>query len=404
MEELIAHEHIVEKKACSVCESERLECTIHLPEFPLTGIFVNDHTNLQVPRGYDQELLVCYDCGHVQLGYVLPPEKLYGSTYLHRSSVSHIAPSASSFFAQYVDSLSGGRTFDCILEVGCNDMLLLNQMASRGQEVIGIDPIWKDQSPDVAPNMRIIGALIEDVDFETQMPTKPDLIFSTHNLEHINEPLEQFSRLVDFVDEGALFVIEVPDIDSMIDNLRFDQVFHQHLHYFGLASLERFIERVGGEYIGHNFNFKNWGGSLSIAFRKGEGKSKSSVTFPAFRTPKKELIIERYEIFRQRMSGFMKLVEGLRWDIWGYGAGQMVPSVAYNLGSDLSFLKGIFDDDPSRSNLAYPHLPVRILQPSSDLYLRDSVVMITALDGVRAIVNRLRQFNPRFIIAPIDVF
>jgi hypothetical protein len=283
-------------------------------------------------------------------------------------------------------------------------MLLLNQMASRGREVIGIDPIWKDQSPDVAPNMRIIGALIEDVDFETQMPTKPDLIFSTHNLEHINEPLEQFSRLVDFVDEGALFVIEVPDIDSMIDNLRFDQVFHQHLHYFGMASLKKFIERVGGEYIGHTFNYRNWGGSLSIAFRKGDGQSKSSLTFPAFRTPEKELIVERHEIFRQRMSGFMKLIEGLRSDIWGYGAGQMVPSVAYNLGSDLSFLKGILDDDPSRNNLTYPHLPVRILQPYSDLDLRDSVVMITALDGVRAIVNRLRQFTPRFIITPIDVF
>ena len=393
---------IIEKTVCSVCSSSRIEEVINLPAFPLTGIFVEEDMTNEVPKGYDQELVVCADCGHVQLRWVLPPSEVYNINYTHRSSASHLAPMASSFLVRYIDSLVQDRTFECILEIGCNDLFLLNKMSPRSRQLVGIDPIWKDRASGVDPKVKVIGDFVEEVDLESQIGTKPDLIISTHNLEHINKPVEQLHRLMDAATEDALFVIEVPDIDLMIDNLRFDQVFHYHIHYFGLAVLLKLIKRIGGEYVGHTFNFRNWGGSLIIAFRKSRDKSVASTPVP--RVISKELIAERHRIFRQRMDGFMRLVEGLQCDIWGYGAGQMVPAVAYNLRSDLSFLKGIFDDDPARNGLTYPHLPVRIFRPNESLDLKDAVVVITALDGVRAIISRLHRFNPRFILVPNDVF
>ena len=82
----------------------------------------------------------------------------------------------------------------------------------------------------------------------------------------------------------------------------------------------------------------------------------------------------------------------------------MVPAVAYHLGTNLSFLSGIVDDDSNRHGLTYPGMSVPIVPVEQVSDWKNSAVTILALDGVRAIVNRLHQQQPRFVLAPINVF
>ncbi|HYD70495.1 methyltransferase domain-containing protein [Azospirillum sp.] len=387
------------KTRCSVCGGGNLETVFELPNFPITGIFVERPVSGPV-QGYDQALLSCPDCGHAQLQRTVPPARLYGEGYSHRSTICHLMPAATRFFIDYVDRLTGGRVFDCILEIGCNDLMLLKRMAPRGRTVVGIDPIWKGRDHEAPTPIHMIGKFIEEVDFARDLPARPQLIFSTHNLEHIDEPAEQFARLMEAAADDALFVIEVPDIDIMTRNLRFDQVFHQHVHYFGLASFIAFIERIGGHYVDHAFDYRNWGGSLIVAFRKGQGER------PAIQAPQPTPahLAEHYGMFRRRMADVMRQATRFDGPLWGYGAGQMVPAVAYHLDSDLSFLEGVFDDNPQRAGLVWPHLAPVIRTPAEDTRLDDAGAMILALDGVRPIMNRLRALNPRQIFVPINAF
>jgi len=390
---------IVDLKTCVVCGNPDLEQVIALPDFPLTGIFL-DSRPADLPRGYDQSLMACGRCGHAQLATALPPAELYGGAYANRSSVSHLSHAASDWFVSYIDAIAPGRVFNCILEIGCNDLVLLKKLASKGKARFGIDPIWIDNQPEPTEGLTVIGGFVEDVDFSAFGESKPDLIVSTHNLEHIADPTGLISRLLEIAADDALIVMEVPDMMCLVRHRRFDQVFHQHLHYFTLDSFVRMIERAGGHYHGHAFNQRNWGGSVSICV--GKAPPAHSVETPQTDGLTPSAIRTAYRGYRDHMADFMAMIEASAYPMVGYGAGQMVPAVAYHLQSDLSFLECIYDDSADRDGLMYPHLAPVIKTPNAGLSLADKAVLITALDGVRPIMNRLRDANPLFVYTPVN--
>jgi hypothetical protein len=386
---------------CSVCQSTSLENIFYLENFPLTGIFV-EKKEPESRDGHDQSLHMCNDCGHAQLGSILPGSFLYGDHYAHRSSASHITPSSFKFILEYLESNFGNK-FSQALEIGCNDLVLLKELSSRARKVAGIDPIWIDKQPDdLLPNMQVIGDFIENVDLAAQISEAPDLVVSTHNFEHIIDPLAQLKRLLEAASDNAVFIIELPDLHSMVNNLRFDQVFHQHFHYFSLASFLTMIGNAGGHYIDHSINYRNWGGSFTVAFSNNPDRANDlPINIP---TANPTWIKDRYQLFKDGMANVKRLIEGLDGEIWAYGAAQMLPTLAYHLETDFSFLTGIMDDCPLRNGKTYPTIPVQIHKPDEKTSLKDQTVIITALDAIRPITNRLIDFDPKFIVNPSLVY
>lgn len=398
----MASSNIPEIDACAVCGNPNLTSIMDLPNFPITGVFVTE-SSPGPSVGHDQALHQCGDCGHAQLARILPPPDLYGDGYAHRSSASHLTPTAFRFVLDYLKKMRPDHRFRSILEIGCNDLMLLNQLAPLADRATGIDPIWIGRTPgtdESAASMTVVGNYIEDVDLATALPERPDLVISTHNMEHIADPKTQLARLIDVAADDALFVMEVPDYEAMARNLRFDQVFHQHIHYFSLASFLNMIDQAGGHYLDHVVNPHNWGGTFIVAFTK----AKQDAIAPAVAPPAAAETARLYALFQNRMQGFLEMLEAQDGDIWAYGAAQMLPTLSYHMDSDLSFLAGILDDCKFRPGLTYPHIPVRIHRPDDTTDLSGSTVVVTALDAVRPILNRLRDFNPRYVMVPTQVF
>lgn len=392
----------IENQICKVCGNPNLQTIAELPNFPITGVFVTE-SDTGPAKGFDQSLNHCSECGHTQLGRVLPPPDLYGDGYAHRSSASHLTPTTFRFILDYLQRIKPNHRFRSVLEIGCNDLMLLNQLAPLAEKVTGIDPIWIGKTPsaeEATENMTVIGNYLEDVDLAQDVAEAPDLVISTHNMEHITDPLTQLERLIDCAADDATFVIEVPDFDAMARNLRFDQVFHQHVHYFGLSSFLTMVERAGGHYLDHIVNPHNWGGTIIVAFTK----CKQDATAPHTTRPDLGQTKAQYALFQNRMAGLMAMIDAQDGDICAYGAAQMLPTLAYHLKSDLSFLSGIYDDCKFRPGLTYPHIPVRIHRPDESTDFSNSTVIVTALDAVRPILNRLRDFNPRYVMVPTQVF
>ena len=388
-------------KSCAICNDKDIVKIANLPHFPLTGIFVK---NKDIGKGinFDQGLLVCQKCGHMQLEYALNPGILYNNEYAHRSSSSHLSDSASDFTIKHIDTLSSKEKFDCILEIGCNDMILLNKLSLKGKKVFGVDPIWENKTVKTLDNVKVIGGFVEDIDLINEIGESPDLIVSTHNLEHILNPLSLVDRLLNMLSNDGIIVMEVPDSDFLVNHSRFDQVFHQHVLYFTLASFVRMISEAGGYYYSHVRNYSNWGGSLTVVF--GKNKNHKLDTNPSINRLNPSEVKYKYDTYVDHMDKFRMNLEESVSPIVGYGAGQMVPAVAYYLKSDLNFLECIYDDDPSRDGLYYPNLKPRISKPEKGLIFDNFSVFITALDGVRPIMNKLYAKNPRFIFSSGNIF
>jgi hypothetical protein len=365
-----------------------------LPGFPLTGIYAETPGTDLYPD-FDQALLLCADCGHAQLLNVVDPHFLYVQTYSHRSSASELATQNSDFFASFIDQISGGRVFESVVEVGCNDLYLLKKFESRAKRLYGVDPFWKEAGPREHSKISVIGKFIEEVDLEKEIQNRPDLVISAHTLEHLENPRTHLETLMRFASEEAVFVIAVPGFDSLLRTSRFDQVFHQHVQYFSVASFRRLIGELGGRYLTHTFNDECWNGTLVIAFSKGSARISMNGPKPGLQD-----VASSLALFEKRMKRCVKFLETLEKPVYGYGAAQMLPTLAYHLGESLEGLECILDDDPRREGLFYPRLNIKIRRPWRGLDWSSATVMITALDSTRAITRRLIPLKPKYFFAP----
>ena len=391
-----------QKDTCVICDNSNLQEVLSLPNFPLTGIYVDDYkTEKFMP--VDQSLLFCPCCQHAQLLNHLDPIYLYHETYTHRSSLSPIAKRGNDFFVDYLETLIEGKKFKTVLEVGCNDLYMLEKLSSKGEHIFGLDPIWEGRESEAKTyeNISVLGKFIEDLNPKNDLNNAPDLIVSTHTFEHINEPKEVMKQLVEMAAPGALIAIEVPSLDTLLELNRFDQVFHQHIHYYSLASFKYLINSLGCSYVSHKYNYSYWGGTMLIAFEKTD----NSENYDNPETITREIIDGSISRFKAQLSSFNDLIKIQRSmsKIYGYGGAQMLPTIAYHLNSDLSWCEAILDDDESRNNKMYPHMPVKIIKPSNNFSLSDSAVFIGALDSARPILNRLLSLNPKRILHPLSI-
>ena len=121
--------------------------------------------------------------------------------------------------------------------------------------------------------------------------------------------------------------------------------------------------------------------------------------------PDQNKVSKHVKMFYQQMDVAMKSIESIEHEtIYGYGAAQMLPTVAYHMKSNFSFMKNVLDDNPQRDGLMYPFLPIVTKKPEPDLTLEDASVLITALDSTRPILKRVLDLKARRVIIPINVF
>ena len=216
----------------------------------------------------------------------------------------------------------------------------------------------------------------------------------------MNEAGEEIARAVEAAADGALFVIEVPGTDSTMAALRFDQIFHQHLNYYSVASFKRLIAELGCTYVAHTFNYSFWSGTMLMAFTKNSSAESSVVDQKI--TP--ESALHAYGQFSTQLAQLMYTIEHVKEPIWGYGGAQMAPILAYHMNSDFGFMQGILDDNPDRHGKNFPHLAPVIRMPSESMNLQDSSIVVTALDSVRPILKRVHGLNVRRVLLPLHLY
>lgn len=377
------------KNFCSICLSKNLEKVIELKKFPLTGIFIKKKIKKDFPYYFNQGLNICNKCGHLQLAKFVSPDILYNSIYANRTSESFLSDNAINFFKKFLFKVLKKRKLNGLLEIGCNDVKLIENLKNNFSYLYGIDPIWHKKKAPKGKKINVIGGYVENIDLK-KIKKKIDIIVSTHNLEHLEDPYNVLKKLINNFGEDVTFFVEVPDADLMIKNLRFDQIFHQHYHYFNMSSLENLTRRLGCKIISKSINYKFWGGSLMIAFKKENANQKmlnNSIKI------KKNLILN-YKKFKIRINKLNHKLNNEK-NLIGYGAGQMVPSFSYHLKSNLSFLEYILDDNKNRAYKKYPYLIPKIKYFNKKL-INNKKVLITALDGVNGISKKLNKLNVEF--------
>ena len=375
---------------CFCCGSSRMKNVLSLPNLTLTGYYIHPDEPEIKDYHFDQEVLICDECGHGQLENIVDPKYLYNDKYSHRGSLSPIASGGNYFFLNYLlANISGDK--ESIIDIGCNDLLLMQLIKSKvtADNYYGLDPIWigKDHNND---GINVLGKFSNELTKE-DVKGKLDLVVSCHTFEHIPDPYESLVRISDFCSENADFFIEVPSLETLIELNRIDQIFHQHVNYYSVNSMTELFKRFEFGYIDHTFNYDMWGGTMILHFRKGHSAS-DNVKMEKMDSDK---FASSLSMFKKQVAVFNEQIKSFQ-DVNLYGASQMLPVLLYHLDNTKLNSAKIYDNNPSRIGLKYPHSDLFIEEPPASLNGKN--IVITALDSYRPIFKRLVDLHPKRII------
>jgi SAM-dependent methyltransferase len=230
---------------CRSCGEADLELVLSLGRTPLPNALLTAEQLGEPEPTYPLDLAFCPHCTLVQITETVPPEKLFRE-YLYFSSFSDTT-------LRHAEELAGrlvaSRRLDAnslVVEVASNDGYLLQYYDREGIPVLGIEPAVNVAR--VAQEERGIRTLCEFFGEALaqqlrEYGERADVIHAHNVLAHVAD-LNGFVRGIQLLlKHDGLAVIEVPYVKDLIDHCEFDTIYHEHLCYFSLTSLDRLFQR-----------------------------------------------------------------------------------------------------------------------------------------------------------------
>jgi hypothetical protein len=385
---------------CPICSSIAVE-VVRLPEYPVTEL-LKSSTNDNFQTSFDQSLSTCTQCSHSFLNFQIHPTFLYGSSYLTRSNTSVAAISAIDRFLQRIKRQVDLSSFNAVIDVGANDLSLLNAIFESGfqGDLIGIDPIMGETVNGIVG----IKGFGEQIDYESLGSRgTPRLFLSSHTFEHIVDPSILIGKIADGMTSSDVLVIQVPSIEALVHEQRFDQVHHQHLHYFSLKSLNNLLELNGLFMVKSEMDWLHYGAWVVIAQKADlyPQKTDSDISSSSLRPDE---IQDSYQTFMRHINLIDEILS--KSNYIAFGGGLMLPIIAYYIKSMWTNCIGILDDDELKNGWHFEKTPMPITS-STGVNMQSMNCLITG--GVsktsgRKIVDRLASANVKNIYFPTPGF
>ena len=115
-----------------------------------------------------------------------------------------------------------------ILEIGCGEGHLSGRLKDLGAKVIGLEIGPQGKMAEINFGVEVVDKPLEEASF----PHKFDAIISYGCLEHIIDINKFTSVCRGHLSENGVMFHSVPNTRNTIENLRFDELCHQHVNYF----------------------------------------------------------------------------------------------------------------------------------------------------------------------------
>jgi len=387
---------------CKVCKHV-LETVISFGKMPISNRFVSDVTADEFL--YDLSLGFCPECFMAQLEECVDPAMMFNEEYAYFSSISKAMEDHFAEMASEVIDLVSDKAQPFVLELGCNDGIMLKHIAARGIPQLGIEP-----SANVAASAREKGIQVLDDFFTAKTASEikdrygqADVICGANvmcHIEDINSVLEGVSILLK--PEG-LFFFEDPYLGEIIRKTSFDQIYDEHVYYFSGLAVSKLAKRQGLQLV-DMVPQEVHGGSMRYYLKKG-ANNRIRKNVPFFLSQEKALnlhVSDGYIMFRERVnkicSDFKEILlkikaEGKKIAAYGATSKSTTLLIYSKVGPDL--IDYVSDTTPTKIGKYTPgtHIPVK----SHEQFLEDSppYTVLLAWNHKREIFEKEKEYREK---------
>ncbi len=252
---------VVEK--CQICNNPKLESVLFLGYLPPVNQLHPIGEKPHEQPAYPAQLLYCPKCNLVQLGLIVNPKILFPSEYPYTSSTTKIL--RDNFAELYSDckTIVPLKSDDLIIDIGSNDGNLLSNFKDN-HRVLGITPeeIGKIAISRGIPT--ILDYFTSDVAEKVISEYgKAKIVTATNVFAHIDKVNEIADLIKKMLKPDGIFISESHYLISLIETLQYDTIYHEHLRYYSLHSLQYLLDKHGLEII-HAKRIPTHGGSIRV--------------------------------------------------------------------------------------------------------------------------------------------
>ena len=230
---------------CRACDSADLHCYLPLGDHPAANAFVRAANRATPDRLYPLNTIACLACGLIQVADPLPPDFYVDYVYVPSASATmpvHFRALAKRFRSELITGEG-----QVVMDIGCNDGLLLAACIDEGMAVLGIDP-----STNITDLARAKGVAVVNEYFTAASARRirdqhgpAQVIVTTNTLNHIDNLHGFMEGVAHLLAPDGTFVIEAPQALTCITLNEFDTVYHEHLSVFSAASVAALGKAVG---------------------------------------------------------------------------------------------------------------------------------------------------------------
>lgn len=392
-------------KVCRFCGCNGMHEILDLGHQPPSNSFVTQE-DLNIPElYYPLKLFVCDTCWLVQIQESKSTRHIFDKDYIYYSSDSKDNVNHAKEYCDMI--LKRFPSIKNVLEIGSNDGYMLQWFKKSGKIVSGIDPssgpaavAWKKGIPTYEAFFTYYWA--------SKTMHKYDLICGINVLNHQGDINDFVKGLACALAPGGVITFEFPHLMRMTQECQFDTIYHEHLNYYSLYTIDSIFSRHGLSIFDVD-ELPKHGGSLRVYATKemcppsnkaheimGWEIDYGILTLCFYKDFGRNVAITRNDIQRAIHSMF-----GAGKSVVAYGAAAKASVLMNYCGFDKQNIKYIADKSPHKIGKYLPgsHIPVK--DPETIRITKPDYVLITAWNLQEEIMEQLayiKSWGGKFII------
>ena len=354
------------RNTCRSCESTNLKPVVSLGLSPLANNLLNSNT--EEDKLYPLEMVICSDCHNCQLSYSVPSEEMFD----HYLYVSSTAQSFRDHFQkaslQYIKEFNLNDN-SLVIDIGSNDGIALVPLKEKNIKVLGVEPAKNISAIALEKGIPTINDYFtsEIADTILQDYGYADIVTASNVFAHADGLKEIANSVFKILKNEGTFIVEVQYLLDTINDLTFDNIYHEHVNYWSVTSMVNFFNNLGYSVVKVE-HIDTHGGSIRVYVQNQGYKIDSSVEL--FLNKEDDFGLTNYDTY----LGFAKRVEQIKTNVLknikalkdqnltlvGYGSPAKATTSLNYFGITSNEISYIVEDNPLKHGKLLPGVRIPI--------------------------------------------
>lgn len=393
---------------CRVCESKNIKQILDLGMQPWGNDFIPVIEN-RTSELYPLKFVICEECKTCQIDYTIPKEKMF----VNHSYMSGTTKTLTKHFENIGEEILKKiklNNNDYILDIGGNDGSFLKFFKDQNIKVLNVDS-GKKQSK--LSNERGIQCL--NTFFDSKVSEKIELdnnkakvIHGSGIFFHLEDLKSVFKGIKNLLASDGILVAEFIYLPSMMKNLAFDQIYHEHLLYYSLHSLQNLLDQYDFEIFDSELYEIHGGSCVAYISHKSNKKSKTQKFIKMYESEKNEGFLDQkvyidfsnkvHEI-KVKMINLIKNLKSKNNKIYALGAPVKGSTLLNFMELNEKYIDCAVEINPHKFNTLYPGTKIKVLDQS--LVIDPDYYLFLSWNFQKEIISKMSKFvekGGKFII------